>query len=418
MLGIETMKKIVILSCLLSPFTFASQTLFAPIVSSTSTSSSVSNPASNYLTANSDITGLVLIEPLALGYELGDVNSLIEQIDDLEDILDNGVSTIAEANEAKQKFNTFLKDAGENGFVKASASGSLVIFPSLYTNEREGVFTLDFNYGGMTKLGILDDPDGVTVDVSGLNLDTDSGVYEQYVTAKTFALGYRETFWRDGNSEILIGTKINLREMRMLRRFSTIEFQGEDEVEGESISTNVGIDVGVLWVINSLSLGLTVNNINEPEYDLGDLTCDSSTGTTYDENCDALTNISSADGVELTGDYVAERQAKVDFFLSSPGNALNIQGSYDINGITDATGDEYQWAEIALSYLSDSFFVPGLRVGYKKNLIGSELSYVNAGYTFFKYLNFDSGMSLDTVSYDGANYPRSFYVNLGLALAF
>ena len=89
MLGIETMKKIVILSCLLSPFTFASQTLFNPIVSSTSTSSSVSNPASNYLTANSDITGLVLIEPLAFGYELGDVNSLIDQLDDLEDILDS-----------------------------------------------------------------------------------------------------------------------------------------------------------------------------------------------------------------------------------------------------------------------------------------------------------------------------------------
>ena len=416
MLGIETMKKIVMLSCLLSPFAFASQTLFNPIVSSTSTSSSVSNPASNYLTSNENITGLVLIEPLAVGYELGDVNSLIEQIDDLEDILDNGVSSVAEANAAEEKFDAFLKNAGEDGFVKASASGSLVIFPSLYTNEREGVFTFDFNYGGMTKLGILDDPNGVTV--SGTSLSTDSGVYEQYVTAKTFALGYRETFWTNGYSEILVGTKINLREMRMLRRFSNIEYQGEDEVEGEATSTNIGIDVGVLWVINSLSLGLTVNNLNEPEYDLGNLTCDITASGTYGKNCTALSNISNADGVELTGDYVAERQAKVDFFLSSPGNALNIQGSYDVNGITDATGDEYQWAEIALSYLSDSFFVPGLRVGYKKNLIGSELSYVNAGYTFFKYLNFDSGMSLDTVSYDGANYPRSFYVNLGLALAF
>jgi len=417
MLGVETMKKIVILSCLLSPLSFASQTLFNPIVSSTSTSSSVSNPASDYLTSNQDITGLVLIEPLAIGYELGDVNSFIDQIDDLQDILENGVSSTAEANAAEEKFDTFLKNAGEDGFVKVSGSGSLVVFPSLYTNQREGVFTFDFNYGGMTKLGLLDDPDGV--EVTGTNLTTDSGIYEQYVTIKNFALGYRETLWTNGYSELLIGSRINLNEMRFLRRFSTIEYQGEDEIEGEATSTNIGIDVGVLWAINSFSLGVTVNNINEPKYDLGDLTCDASSASGFfDENCDAFTNLSATGDVDFTGRYVAERQAKVDFFLSSPGNALNIQGSYDINGITDATGDEYQWAEIALSYLSDSFFVPGLRVGYKKNLIGSELSYINAGYTFFKYLNFDSGMSLDTVSYDGANYPRSLYANLGLALAF
>ena len=411
------MKKIVILSCLLSPLSFASQTLFNPIVSSTSTSSSVSNPASHYLTSNQDISGLVLIEPLAIGYELGDVNSFIDQIDELEDILDNGVSSVSEANAAEAKFDVFLKNAGEDGFVKVSGSGSLVIFPSLYTNHREGVFTFDFSYGGMTKLGLLDDPDGITI-TSGTGLGTDSGVYEQYVTVKSFALGYRETLWSNSYSELLIGTKINLREMMMLRRFSTIEYQGEDEIEGEATSTNIGVDVGVLWAINSFSLGVSVHNINEPKYDLGDLTCDTSASGALGENCTAFNNIASVDDIDSTGRYVAERQAKIDFFLSSPGNALNIQGSYDVNGITDATGDEYQWAEIALSYLSDSFFVPGLRVGYKKNLTGSELSYINTGYTFFKYLNFDAGMSLDTVSYDGSNYPRSLYANLGLALAF
>ena len=410
------MKKIVILSCLLSPLSFASQTLFNPIVSSTSTSSSISNPASNYLTASENASGVVLIEPLGLGYELGDVNSFIDQIDELQDILDNGVSSVAEANAAEAKFDTFLKNAGEDGFVKVYASGSAVIFPSLYTANRGGTFTFDFNYGGVTKLSVLDDPDGV--EASGTTVTTDSGVYEQYVTSSTFSLGYRETLWSDGENKLLVGTKFNLRQMSLLRRFSNIEYQGEDEVEGETTSTNIGIDLGLLWVINPLSIGFTVNNINEPEYDLGDLTCDPSTGTSYDDNCDSLAVLVSDGKVDLTGTYKVESQARLNFLLSSPGNALNIQGAYDLNSITDATGDEYQWAEIALSYLSDSFFVPGLRVGYKKNLVGSELSYANVGYTFFKYLNLDSGVSLDTVEYDGASYPRSFYINLGLAAVF
>jgi len=412
------MKKIVMLSCLLSPFSFASQTLFNPIVSSTSTSSSVSNPASDYLTVEQNISGLVLIEPLALGYELGQVDSLIDEIDELEDLLENGASTSAEADAAEEKFDRFLANAGEEGYVKGIASGSMIIFPALYQNQRAGVFTLNFMYGSAAKLGVLDDPDGV--DVSGSSLDTKSSVYQQVLKVSTFGLGYRETLWSDASSSFSVGTKFNLTQLYSSRKLSTIEFQGDDEDEGEYTSTNIGIDIGVLWEINALSIGVTASNINEPSYNLGELGDDCSNGRTAtgEDNCDASVFFDSIGDIDLKGEYVAERQVTADFVLSSPENALNIQGSYDINSVTDATGDEYQWAEIAFSYLSDSFFIPGLRVGYKKNLVGSELSYINAGYTFFKFINIDSGMSLDTVSYEGATYPRSLYINLGLAAVF
>lgn len=419
-LGIYDMKKIVMLSCLLSPFSFASQTLFNPIVSSTSTSSSVSNPASDYLTAQQNVSGLVLIEPLALGYELGQVDSLIDELDELEDILENGVSSSAEATAAEAKFNSFLENAGEEGYVKAIASGSVIVFPSLYQNARAGVFTLNFNYGGMAKLSVLDDPNGVTVTTSGSTSSTESSVYEQVIKVSTFGLGYRETLWTNGVSSFSVGTKFNLTQLYSSRKLSTIEYQGDDEDEGEYTSTNIGIDVGVLWKINALSLGLTATNLNEPTYNLGELGYDCSNGrsSTGETNCEASVSFDSIGDIDLNGEYVAERQVTADFVLSSAENALNIQGSYDLNSVTDATGDEYQWAEIAFSYLSDSFFIPGLRVGYKQNLVGNELSYVNAGYTFFKYINIDSGMSLDTVSYEGATYPRSLYINLGLAAVF
>ena len=37
----------------------------------------------------------------------------------------------------------------------------------------------------MTKLGVLADPAGITVDNTTFDLSTDSGIYQQYVIAKT-----------------------------------------------------------------------------------------------------------------------------------------------------------------------------------------------------------------------------------------
>jgi len=412
------MKKALLLAWLLSPVAFASQTLFAPITSSTSSSNGLSNPASGYLMVDrGDLRfGLALLEPVALGYEIGDVDALLDQVDDLQDILDNGVSTPAEATAAKAEFDAFLSKAGEEGYVKTSVAGSVILFPALYSDQRYGSVTLDFSYGGIGKLNILDDPNGVTI--SGTSLSTESSVYEQRAIASTFGLGYRDSLLTNYYGDLIVGVKLNATQMKLTRKLSTIEYQGENEDEGEETSFNIGADIGVLWVSENMSLGLTMSNINEPKYDLGELgDCTGVSGTAL-VNCSASQYFATDGDIDLTGHYVAERQTTAEFSLFLASRALSIQSAYDFNPIKDATGDEYQWAEIALNYLSDSFFIPGLRVGLKKNMAGTELSYANAGITLFKYLNIDAGTTIDTVEVSDYRIPRSAYVNFGLAGAF
>ena len=67
-------------------------------------------------------------------------------------------------------------------------------------------------------------------------------------------------------------------------------------------------------------------------------------------------------------------------------------------------------------FAPDIWWLPGVRVGYRKNLVGTEVSYVSAGATLFKYFNLDVASSLDTVEIDGRTLPRGLMVNLGFEL--
>lgn len=95
-----------------------------------------------------------------------------------------------------------------------------------------------------------------------------------------------------------------------------------------------------------------------------------------------------------------------------------LAASYELNEVADLVGDEYQWATVSTSYYSNSSFIPAVRLGYKKNMAGSELSYAMLGATLFKRLNLDLAYGLDTVEIDGDKQPRSLYFSAGIESAF
>jgi hypothetical protein len=72
-----------------------------------------------------------------------------------------------------------------------------------------------------------------------------------------------------------------------------------------------------------------------------------------------------------------------------------------------------------VSYYGDSHFLPGVRVGYRQNMAGTELSYASLGLTFLKRLNVDLAVALDTVEdEDGDELPRGGYFSIGYDTAF
>lgn len=420
------MKKVIIVSSLMCSASFAAQPVYHSIGASSTLGSvtniralytSLSNPASGYLMVNSadgDKFRMGLLGSVGVGFEMGEVDSLAEELEELEELLEDGANSVAEANEAEEKFDAFLEQAGEDGYIKASVVGSVPFFPLIYKSRRYGAFTLDLTFGGLGKLSVLDDPDGVTI--SGTDLETDSAVYTQTMLSTTLGLGYSNRVWRTGMGDLIVGAKLNATEMELTRTVANIEYTDSSEDEGKASTSNVSADVGLLLAGSNLVIGLMASNINEPEYDLGELGDCTGLSSVALTNCTASQTFASEVG--LTGVYTAEMQTTVEAALSLAGKSLSLQASYDLNSVEDATGDEYQWSVVSLSYYGDSHFLPGLRVGLRQNMAGTELSYANAGLTLLKRLNLDVGVALETVEIDGTELPRAAYANLGFTSAF
>ncbi len=85
----------------------------------------------------------------------------------------------------------------------------------------------------------------------------------------------------------------------------------------------------------------------------------------------------------------------------------------------DAVGRDFQWATLSGAYATNSWWIPGARVGYRTNLAGSKLSYITGGLTLFKALTLDIAYGLDsTRDNNGKSIPRSAMINLGIQTTF
>ena len=232
------------------------------------------------------------------------------------------------------------------------------------------------------------------------------GIYE-------FGLGYSREIFSATQGKLYGGAKgkyYNVRLLRDVQRLSELEdsedFFDNFDLDKAETSTGFGLDFGVLWAADQYKLGATVINLNEPDFKY---------------NSVDLSNFSDPriiNALTAGGTYTMERQLKLEgsmYLLDSKNLALGA--SFDANAIEDPVGDKYQWANASIAYITDSWLIPGGRVGYRKNLTGTELSYIEAGITWL-YINIDGGMALEDVQIDGDSIPRGAYVNIGLELSF
>lgn len=428
---------LVLLSCY-SGLCLSAQPIYHPIgagvtlgsiANTRSLSTSLSNPASPFLMfddneARDNPSGQFrfgLIGPGGVGVEVGDLDSLSDEMDELESVLDDTDLTYTEALAAQTKYNAFLKNAGENGYVKVTTAGYVPAFPILYKHPKFGTFAFDLILAGEAKMQVLDDELDIEVDGSDVSLETDSSVYSQTALAAVFGIGYSNQVWRNQQGQLILGSKINLTRMKLSRSFTSIENLDEDDEleESEAFSNNYSIDIGAIWLSQNRMIGIEITNFNEPKYDYDALgtACGLKTGVEL-INCNLVTSFVNSGDLSYSDEYVAERQLSIEATASLAKRQWSIQSSLDINAVADAVQDEYQWFVVSASHYGASNWLPGFRLGYSKNLAGTELDYMNLGFTLFQRANLDIGWALDTVEVDGKNMPRALFVNLGLETAF
>lgn len=434
---------------LLSTGSMAAMDVYQPIGSSTvlgnygnrhALSTALGNPASTYLMANLQGFRVSFLGPMAIGFEGGGVSDLNDRVDELVDIFDRDFTSSIDINaiqieaqsapdpdafvvdkiaEILGDINTSLSEAdgvvsdiSQTTYAKFATTVQAPFLPIIYKTRRRGVFMLDASASLVGRADILSDnltlvgveglrsvsstADLSGVDVSGVDIQSETSLHLKRASDLRFGIGYSEMVSRSPNSALIVGGKLNFHRLALDQKLTVLTEDGDSSVSygdfflgREGVSSGIGLDLGVVLAARNYQLGASIANVNEPTFDytvLGNCTGLAGADLT---SCNAAVRFANKGALALADTYTMEAQMTIDAAIKSKDQHFSLTGSYDVNAIADPLGDEYQWATVSLSYFSGNWILPGMRVGLRRNMVGNELNYITAGLTFYRRLDVD-----------------------------
>lgn len=346
-----------------------------------------------------------------------DLNQLMDELNQFENDVAAGTYTApqadAKAQEIQDSFNQVLSRFGEKAKIKTDVTISAPLFPMVFSvAPLPGVVSLEANVSAVTDVTFLDDP--LAYDVVTKELSTNSRIYVKGGTLLHAAVGYSQPLYGidrflPTSGDLIVGARLNLYSTSL----SSVEGQVDrddgkdtggivsDGLKSSKDTLAYGADVGVIWRAKRYQLGLSVQNINSPEFH-------------YSVNEAQLASDDVSGGsIEMTPRYT------LDGALFFDRQQFVLSGSYDINTTTDLVGDDVKKVSFSGAYLPDYLFLPTLRVGYEKNLKPGGLSAIKAGAGFLSgMLNLDITYGLETTTVDNEAVPRRFGFHLGVEEPF
>lgn len=437
------MKKSLFFFCSLAPaVSLAGQSIYAPGTVSTVGNATVSNhllsvthnpAACHQVLKDKDKFRMAYWGSAGLYAEFGAIDNFAEEIDELVELLDENNVSLDEAEDVQNRFNDVLVGLGESGYVKMGWDLTAPGFPMAFKSENlGGNICAELTSDIQVKGSVLDSNLSFDVEDAEVVYNTQSSLYLKSAIMTRVGFSYsREVFNRDigqWQGKLIAGAKLNFYSMNLSRQVILFE-SFEDEETSDIISdeydqnqeqtTAAGLDVGVLWAADRYQLGFTIANLNEPEFDYGDVgaNCQDLSGATQINNCVAALNFSSEGRIATEETHVMSALGTLDGAVAVTPKWF-LSGSIDVAAYNDPVGDELQWFTLSTTYFPASRWVPGWRLGYRANLTGEELSSMNFGTTLFGVVNFDLMYGLEKTEVDGTVLPRNFALNFGLEQRF
>ncbi|KZY42154.1 MULTISPECIES: conjugal transfer protein TraF [unclassified Oleiphilus] len=364
--------------------------------------------------------------------EAGQVDNFIDEVDELSDALDNEDLTLGEALDIKEKFDDLLPKFGEDARLTIGLGLHVPFFPmALRTDFLGGVLGLDVHASGLFDVSFLDAPLDIQITGSDVELLTASALYVKGASLVTGSLSYSAEVWQPPvmDSKLFAGVQLNAYHATMNKQVLALTNIAEDDDAGDAIrdefeentvsTTEMGVDLGLLWAFPNGHAGLTIANINEPEFKYGDIgtDCGSITDPTRRANCEVARDVFSGE-ISLQETAVMAAQTTIEGSLYTEDKQWLLTGAYDLNSVYDLVGRESQMISGSATYFPNSYILPTIRLGISQNLVGSELTMVGFGTTLFGMMNIDLAASLDTVELDGTKAPRRFGFNIGFEEKF
>jgi hypothetical protein len=399
-----------------------------------------------------------------MGYEIGALNDIEDQIDDASERLErftiteaeltaqvSGSASQADAEEALRNYvvnrvnadvidvvNPVLISLAKEGHVTVFGEAQVPLTPFVVTMEAlGGSVVLDASFQAIANTSVLTrslaafDPNTITVTVGpdgvgGYEADADfdyqdaenneSSVLVKAALVKQYGLGYSHNVWKSaavpeswGSGWLTVGGRLKYYELRLVR--AAVRLTDDDDAEdalddAESRdSTGLGLDLGAQWTSRYYTAGAWVNNLNSPQFKFNRL------------DLSGYNDPVMRAALQSDATYTMKPQLQLAGALHSANQHWVMDLTTDANAIKDPIGREYQWFAVNAGYVTNAFWIPGLRVGYRANQVGTQLSYVTAGLTWFG-VNLDLAYGLKEIKYEGDTVPQSFMLNISSSITF
>lgn len=385
----------------------------------------VQNPAgSEFAIAPEARLRMGILSSLGFSAEVGQVDNFADELDDLIDQLDRNDISLPEGNALVARFGGLLGRFARDGYVKVQGGVQVPLFPILYRSGI-GVFTVDANISGQARLGFLDAP--LTYNAVSNELETASAVYVKGAKLGELALGFSRPVWQHETRQLTLGGRLRFLQAELSKQVVALETveDGEDVEDivsdtydiNERSTSNVTADLGAIYSTPNYRIGLTVANLTEPDFEYGRIgvNCDSLAG---DAQYNCYTAAYFGNRIALNETWTLERLATLEGALLFAKGAGSLSATVDLNEVHDPVGDLNQGLTVALGYKPQAFWLPDTRLGYRRNLAGSELSSVSLGVTFFSRVHFDVAYGLESTEVDGSSVPRTLAFNLGFEMSY
>ncbi len=375
--------------------------------------------------------GMGLISSVGTSLEVGPVDNYTDEIEALGDQLqafnDSASKSQSQANAIRDRFNAFLADAGENGYANIGIAAEVPLFPIIYSSRGilGGSLVFDANASAIVKMSVLDSP----IEYNQLapdeaKLETNTALYLKTAQVGELSLGYSRLLWAGGAGSLSAGIRASYYMLGLRKTIVGVavaddvnQLMEDERDKSTDYQSNYGLDLGVLWQARNYRIGASLRNLNAPsfDYDPIGIDCGALSGSAQDSCFIAQ---SYASEIDLRETYVMDPQGNIEWAYFSDNRNWVVSATVDTNPVNDPLANPYQWAVVGAGYVTPSWWVPGFRVGYRKNLAGSQLSYATVGLTLFKVLNLDAAYGLETVEMDQKQQPRSVMLNAGLEILF
>ena len=307
--------------------------------------------------------------------------------------------------EANYSLSTNLR--GIHDPIEFDADAALASLEAAYNKSKVAGSSQTFDLTGGASVTV--NPDGSTK----FRFQNDSATITRAAEVTEFSIGYSRKLWHNDKQAVFVGIKPRLYDVGLSNTAIPVAdihnaraiFDALDEAHFRH-EQGLGVDLGVALRGRQYLLGATVTHLNQPSFHFPAA------------DVSGFSDPAIIRAIRERETWTLERQLKFEAGYISAGGAFGINLGLDANPVPDPMGDDYQWASLGAGFASDSWWLPSARLGVRKNLAGSELTYVTAGVTLFDLLNLDLASTTQTVVVSGRTLPRSLILNLSMQLVF